>query len=246
MAGIDSYSKLVVHANEVDGSTTPADSSLSPKTLTAVGNAQVDTAQFPSITGATGSLLFDGTGDTFTVPDSADWYFAAGNFTVDFWVRLNASVGDMGFITQRVDSTNAWAIARNSTTGLRFIQIEGGATTIDISGSWSPSLNTWYHIAVVRGWSGNANDYAVCVDGTAIATGTDATDVADFAAVLSIGTGRGVDTNGWIGEVRVSKGIARWTANFTPPTAQYSLDVNMATWYKGIMQPDCSRGRIII
>ena len=82
MAVDDSYTKLLIHCDGADASTTFTDES--GKTITTVGNAQVDTAY--KVFG-TGSLLLDGTGDALTLDDSEDWNFGSGDFTVDFRVK---------------------------------------------------------------------------------------------------------------------------------------------------------------
>jgi hypothetical protein len=78
----------------VDGATTLTEESSSARTVTFVGNAQIDTAQFkwsPS------SLLLDGTGDIVTCVNSADFQFGSGSWTVEGWVRF-ASLPGAGII----------------------------------------------------------------------------------------------------------------------------------------------------
>ena len=78
----DSYTKLMLHMEGSDGSTTFTDEI--GKAVTANGNAQIDTAQkkFGAASG-----LFDGTGDYLTLANSNDWSFGSGDFTIDFWVN---------------------------------------------------------------------------------------------------------------------------------------------------------------
>ena len=81
---IDSNTKLLLHFNEADGSTSISDSSPSGHSVSNAGNVQTDDAQGMF---STNSSLFDGTGDYWSVADSADWDFGTGDFTIDFWVR---------------------------------------------------------------------------------------------------------------------------------------------------------------
>jgi hypothetical protein len=83
-AGIDAYTVLMLHMDGVDTCTHFLDSELTPKAVTAVGNAQIDTAQSKF---GNASALFDGAGDYLSVPDSADWAFGTGAFTIDFWTQ---------------------------------------------------------------------------------------------------------------------------------------------------------------
>ena len=179
------------------------------------------------------SYLFDGVDDFLSVDDHADWVFGSGNFTIDFWVRFTTTdVDEPLLITQKINNSNNWKIRRTDKPGIDFGQYEGGVHTIGSgSKSWDPSDDTWYHVALIRGWSGNANDYAITIDGTLQGTSfTDDTDVADFAVPLTIGGFSGAAErnilDGNMDEIRVSKGIARWTTDFTPETSQYVSDAN--------------------
>ncbi len=191
------------------------------QTVTFQNQAQLDTAQKEF--GAS-SLLLDGTGDYVTVPDSADWNFGAGNFTIDIWVRFNVSdsAARYTFWSQRQDSNDWFRFIRETNNKLTFT---GFTTTKDFEfvadNTWTPATNTWFHIALVR----SGSTCYMFIDGISQAvTEVDAFGtMADFAGLLEIG---GFDSgvnpvNGWIDEFRVSKGVARWTANFTPQTFNY-------------------------
>jgi Concanavalin A-like lectin/glucanases superfamily len=220
----DAFTKLLLHCNGADGSTAFPDSSTVPKTVTAVGNAQVDTAQ-SKFGGA--SALFDGTGDYLTLADSTDWEFGNGDFTIDFWVRfsnkgLNAQEE---FVSQYAGGANkGWDFAyANGSTLLRFNRSTTGSDDVALSVTWAPADNTWYHVALTR----NGADLRFFVNGTQQGAtqniGT-ATIFAPNAALMvgSVISGGINNLAGWLDEVRISKGIARWTANFTPPTAPYN------------------------
>ena len=128
MSGWDNYTKLLLHFDGTDGSTTFVDSSPSGKTVTAVGNAQIDTAQY-KFGGASG--LFDGNGDYLSVPDSDDWYFGTGDFTIDAWARFaNANVCHC-ICAQRADDNNYWAFFYE--VGIKIINLQqrvGGSVNI--------------------------------------------------------------------------------------------------------------------
>jgi len=241
--GIDAYTVLMIHAGEADGTAGVSiiDSSATPHTITAVDDAQVDTdqAKFGS-----GSVLFDGTDDQLTIPDHADWYFGTGAFTIDLWVKFNSVATHQNFVWQD-DAGNAyWYFGWVSTGYLDFHAIDAASGTLHSfttnAASFVPVVGTWYHIALIRGWGGNANGWAITVDGTVVAGGTqtDASEVPDCDQVLDIGGNVGtslLDFNGWMDEIRISKGIARWTSAFTPPTRPYSADSK--TWLVGSPRP---------
>ena len=235
MAGLDTNTSLLLHFDGSDGSTTFTDSSLSPKTFSVVGDAQIDTAQ-SKFGGASG--LFDGTGDYIETPDHADWILGGGTgpFTIDGWIRFN-SVASCGFLNQGETANDRWNIGFTGTE-LSFIQKTSGLTTHNMTKSWSPSSNTWYHIAFIRGWGGVNDDFAFTVDGSQVGTTSNVSDnIANFASHLIVGTkwdgGVFVPFNGWMDEWRISN-VARWTANFTPPTEAYSVDSNKRLTLLGV------------
>ena len=221
MAGIDQYTKLLLHCDGADGSTSFPDSSDSGHTVTANGDAQVDTAQ-SKFGGASG--LFDGNSDNLTIPDSDDWSLGSADFTLDWWIRFNAAIHNANYIGQIADGNNRWGCAYNSNVFYAMYIVDSATAKADYNKAWSPSTNTWYHIAVVR----SGDDILWFVDGveqnpTATVSLPAGYSLPNLGSVAHIG-GYSNDGffNGWMDEVRVSKGIARWTSNFTPPTASYS------------------------
>lgn len=188
------------------------------KTVTAFDNAQIDTAQ-SKFGGASG--LFDGTNDYLSVPDSADWNFGVGDFTIDFWVKSNDISIRNGYCGQNVGGVTYWRFLYQQEAGtLSFINT---INNIEVKCNWVPN-NNWYHIAIVR----NAGVISLYIDGVsqALTVNTNpAADWGDHAAVLTIGQVTGGDyLPGWIDEFRISKGIARWVADFAPPIAEYVAD----------------------
>lgn len=223
MAIDDSYTKLLLHCNGADASTTITDEA--GKSVTAVGNAQIDTAQ-SKFGGA--SLLLDGTGDYLTVPDSADWQLDGGSnsnaWTIDFQIRFAADPTGVTchILNQHVDTTNYWIVSKLSTNALSFRVRQSDTDIITINNNWSPSANTWYHVAIVKN---GTTGYMMFINGTQIGTTqTDTSTIPNYAGILNIGrygsSASGL-VNGWMDEIRISKGIARWTANFTAPTNEY-------------------------
>ena len=228
MAGIDTYTKLLLHCDGADGSTTFSDSSNNNHTVTANGSVEIDTAQ--SKFGGASGLFTSTSSDYLSVPDSADWNFGSNPFTVDFWIRPIEDLDSQnrGFFRQRVDWGNQIFCFVDG--GRLSLRVKSGSVITVSLGMASPygwTANTWYHIAVIRGWGGNTDDWALCIDGTAEATVTDSDSVPDYAAPFEVGRAEDAGGtlyyfNGHIDEFRVSKGIARWTSNFTPPTKAYS------------------------
>jgi hypothetical protein len=192
-------------------------------TMTAYGNAQIDTGQ--SKFGASG--LFSGNGAYLSTPDSADWAFGSGDFTIDFWVRFSSTVNEQLMLGQYVDDNNRWFLSKGSDQRLYLYFKVGGVVKgyYLMTSAWSVNANQWYHLTFER----SGTTAYIFIDGASqtltegLAFGTN--DVGDLAAVLTVGKGSGsYYLNGWLDEFRVSKGVARWTSNFTPPSSAYSPD----------------------
>jgi hypothetical protein len=212
--GNDAYTVLLLHFDGADASTTFTDSSASAHTITPAAQAQIDSAQ--SKFGGT-SMRVDGTLDRIQVATSANFDMGTGDFTVDFWIRFNSSIRQ--YIWE-LGSENTAAFVVTPSSGL--IEVYGAPGSFVITaGSTVFSTATWYHIALVR----NGNAWTVYRDGTSYvsnASDSRAWGSSAFPAQVGSSGGGNVVTNGWIDEFRISKGIARWTANFTPPAVEYS------------------------
>ena len=199
---------------------------MAQKTVTAVGDAQLDTAQKKF---GTASGLFDGTGDYLTVPDNADFNFGTGNFTIDFWVRFSSIPGHVVFYEQVDAGDDFFRIYFNGTDKLYVAYIDDSTWKINFNVPFNPSTDTWYHIEVVKGGTTEATWHAF-IDGTdgskTVDTGTFDETIKDFTEVVRMGSqaGTGGYLNGWFDEFRISKGVARHTSNFTAPTVAYTTD----------------------
>ena len=206
---------LLIHSDTSDASTTFVDSSPSGRTITVVNNTQHDTAQKKF--GAS-SILFDGTNDELTIPDSADWVFA-GNFTIDFWIRTGTA-GDLMTHATSATAGNTNFDFRLGGGGSQFgaLVSNGSSFPVNIVGGANLADSAWHHLALVR----LGNRFDIYVAGTSVANATSAVSINDVSAPITIGKAfNGAnDFNGHMDEIRISK-VARWDANFTPPSAPY-------------------------
>lgn len=218
--GIDQYTKLMLHMNGANGSTVFTDSSLSPKTVTANGNAQISTAQYKF---GSASGLFDGSGDYLSVPHSTDFEFGIGDFSADTWVRF-AATGLSVIIGKYVDANNFfYPLYYNSTESRLYLRcFTSGSARADYYCTFNPSLNTWYHIEVCR----SGSSCLMFVNGIlqTVTTLTAFNGNVNFTNGLNVGCADPTSfaMNGSIDETRLSKGIARHTTDFTPPIMEYS------------------------
>jgi hypothetical protein len=197
------------------------DSSVYRLPVTTYGNARIDTATKKF---GTGAMYFDGTGDYSTVPMRNDLQLGSGQFTVECWFYAPSSTGDTALLgNYRVNSyptnTAGWDIILQS-GGVNF---RWGSPAYNDTGTPTPiTLNQWNHIAVVN--TGSA--IKMFINGTQVfTTSTNITVTNSAESVMWVGWAgslSGTTINpftGYIDDLRITKGVARYTANFTPPTA---------------------------
>ena len=231
---------LLLHGDGTNGSTNIVDSSKvagSPKTVTAVGNAQISTAQ--SKFGGS-SIAFDGNGDYLTVPNSSAWNFGTGDLTIEAWVYI-AGNSALDPDNVRVGSIcNTWTggaqiigwffiVVGNATTtgtGLQFSTWAAGNNATNEVAFTTITQNTWNHVAV----SISSGTRRLFLNGTLLTSstttfGTGSIPAESYGSPLRVGNtqhpGYKWDLNGYIDDLRITKGVARYTANFTPPTLAF-------------------------
>ena len=183
--------------------------------ITALGDIQHSTAQAKI---GSSSILFDGNGDLLEVGGTSNWYdFGAdGNpWTMEAYVRF-----DTVSITQKLFWQNNTYIGIEYVTGSGIkVRLNNGG--INFTASWSPSINTWYHVAVVRQTN---NTTTVYIDGTSIGSGTISGGSSSQHKVEIGAFSPSTDEfDGYMDEIRISS-VARFTSSFTPTTSEYTAD----------------------
>ncbi len=208
---------LLLHFNGTDASTTFVDSSTSGKTPTQIGgSAQIDTAQ-SKFGGASG--LFNGgvTTDGLRYLDQADFGFGTGDFTIEFWIR--PAGGGNQTVVSMLQSGRATTPHLYLTSGCFAYYVDGANR---ITGAATVTIGAWSHVAISR-VSGSTRLFVNGVqDGS---TYSDASNygstqqftVGDYANPLSGGS----TLSGWLDDLRVTKGVGRYSAGFTPPAAAF-------------------------
>jgi hypothetical protein len=180
--------------------------------LETVGNAQISTSV---VKYGTGSLAFDGSGDYLVSnPANSNLYaFGTGDFTIEFWLN-GTSVSSGVLIDFRPAAEGLYPALYLSSGEVRYY-----VNAADRISGGSLSTSNWYHIAIAR--SGTSSK--LFVNGTQVgSTYTDNNNYALPAGVrIGIGSFSTGPLNGYIDDLRITKGYARYTANFTPPTAAF-------------------------
>ena len=245
----DPNMKLLLHMDGTNGSTAFTDSSSSAHSVTAIGNAQLSTANKKF---GTASGLFDGSGDQLRLADSSDWYFGTGDLTIDFWIYFNTLPSGGGLVDiadQWEDSVNGWFLSLTNgfagMTGWAIAENYHGAAAFPYTsqGSFTTLANQWYHVALVR----SGTSFKIYVNGNSVTSGTTSAEMHDFASPLTIGgenlySGRDVD--GYIDEFRILKGEAAWTSNFTPPAGPYNTNFPPTGVFNSASQESNGTGKV--
>lgn len=206
---------LNMHFNGPSGSTAFVDEK--GKTVTAYGNAALSATQskFGNV-----SVYFDGTGDYLKIPDSGDWSLGTDNFTIEVWVNITSLTSTREIITYRTsaDTNNFWFIRVNTDGTVRVYAKSSGTVITDITSLYSIPISTWTHIAIVR-YGGLVS---ILINGVVSASVTTYNTVGAWPTVsssLSIGVADDLSNPfyGYIDDVRITKGVARYTQSFTVP-----------------------------
>ena len=179
-----------------------------------VGDAKLSTA----VTKFGGSsMYFDGTGDCLSIPSNPVFNIGFAEFTIEMWInRLGAGTGDRFLISR---SNGADFMLRWNASGVLQFYMSG---SLVVSYTWAFTTDTWYHLAVVRN---GPTAVAIYINGTSVATATSAANPSSTAPVL-IGGYSPTNSdyfNGYIDDLRFTKGYARYTSNFTPPTSAFPI-----------------------
>jgi hypothetical protein len=209
---------LLLHGNGTNGSTTITDNSPTPKTVTAVSNAQISTTQ-SKFGGA--SIAFDGTGDRLEAT-SNDFNLASDNFTWEGWFYINnASENTTRIFVCNYDSYGSNSIfwgKHTAASGRVAVFVANSSGSPLISESTLPPSTSWTHYALVR----SGNTLTMYRDGlqTASAALTGSVTNQNLLRVGGSLDGLGFTLNGYIDDLRITKS-ARYTSNFSVPPAQF-------------------------
>ena len=197
--------------------------------ITTVGDARTDISNTAPLSSSTGSLYFDGNGDYLVVPNNQQLSFESGPFTIEFWWRPASNSVNYDIMGK---FGTEWILQYRSSdigVGRGFRFAFNTSVTVDFSYTGLP-INTWSHIALSKD---SLNDYRLFVNSIQVGTTIrNATAITKTATDLWIGrtAGNASVLNGYIDDLRITKGIARYTNNFLLQTYENpTYDISSST-----------------
>lgn len=215
------HTSLLMSANAAGTNSTFSDSSSSGHTITPSGDPTQ--GSFTPYRKGSYSVEFDGSGDYLSAPTSSDFSFGTGDFTVECWFTKNAlshaGIWQISSTSSGLQSANyGTTLALGYQSGVMQIYGAGNSTTA----SHSIVTGKFYHAAYVRS-SGVSKLY---IDGTEIISQSDTTNYSHTNMVIGGYYTTSYLHAGKISNLRVVKGTAVYTSNFTPPTAPLTAVTN--------------------
>ena len=226
VASYDTYTKLLLHCDGSQGAANFFDSSYIGRAVTNYGTARFETGQKKF---GTSSAAFTNGQGYLDFADSPDFSPGTGAFTIDFWL-----------FQRSYSSTALFDMRLSDVGGLNDLLLSGGwgaENRLILYGQnlapWPsgqlnaiPPTNEWVHIAVVGDGGPDGSRHINVYMNGAISNGVSVTSDYDLNrdrllinANESYNPGYALD--GYIDEFRFSKGVQRWTNDFTPPTQAY-------------------------
>ena len=183
------------------------------KAVTANGDATTSSSEGRYYGG--GSLSLDGSGDYFTIPNSSDFAFGTGDYTVEFWIKTT----DTAFNILDIDTGGGWSTVVVNNNAPLFWQTNRANSNLYAINTNSDLIDgNWHHVAYVR----KDGVHTPFLDGKPIGNAggyLDATDYTTSSGNLQIGRGANGDLNGYLQDIRIYKGVAKYQ---TPlPSGKY-------------------------
>lgn len=211
---------LLLHLNGTNNTSVVTDSSARTKTATISGGALLKTAVYKF---GTASMYFDGVNDSLAFNNHTDFQFGSGDLTVEFFIRLisprpaGSNISVTAISTTGGDGTTGWQLGFFSAAYLQRILLYGGSVS---SNTYTDlTLDVWHHIAFTR----NGNTWRLFKDGVLQGSFVDSQviNTSSIRNLYFMGINGSFVTNAYLDEVRITKGVARYTANFTIPTEEF-------------------------
>ena len=215
---------LLLHMDGTNNSTTFTDSSVNGLTVTATNGAAISTTE-SKFGGASG--FFDGSNDYLNIATNSLLNFGAGDWTVEFWMRYTDTANAYPCILGVTPSWSAGVVSiahdHSWAPNKLIVTANSHNAGAPVVSSSTLSTATWYHCAVVR----SGTTLRIFIDGVQDGTATVSSgltfDFSNGATRIGGANGDGAASyySGYLDDLRITKGVARYTSNFTPPTTAF-------------------------
>lgn len=181
-----------------------------------------------------GSGYFDGSGDYLDVNSTSTFDFGTGDLTIEFWAKPNAATNYQGVVCVTYNGgnpNNGYLIVELSPARGLFVNADAFSTEVSSTAAYPAYENAWHHWAVTRA----SGTWKIFKDGVSQTLATNTIGSANFTGTTGVIVGAQVGSgsspayypfNGNLSDVRIVKGTAVYTSNFTPPTAPLTAITN--------------------
>ena len=218
--------------NSSNNNTITVNGGVTANTLTPFANIQrkilntgtMMVKEYDEVSMTPGSLRFDGSTGYLSVPYSSNFEFGSGDFTIEFWM-YSSGISNQGFMSFPHNAANYGQVLFYAGATLQLYSSSDGINwdVANASSLGSINLNAWNHIAVSK----SGSSIRTFKNGVLMATITFAGTFAGTYDRCWIGdTAQNPHYNGLFSNIRVVKGTALYTANFTPPTTALTAIAN--------------------
>lgn len=198
----------------------------SNRSTTVVNGATISTSQSKFY----GSSLDNGTESQdkyISIPNAASLTLGTSDFCVEGWWYPTTNTTGYHVLASHsgdsADGQNGWVLTTETNNTLYFYGSSGSGWSVVLGGAFTPTINTWHHVAVTR----NGTTFRMFVNGTQVnTTTTSASIVLPSSREFRLGSYRYIpgypqSFNGFIQDFRLYIGAAKYTSNFTPPGSMY-------------------------
>ena len=230
-AGNDwTYDVLAMHMNGADNGTTFTDEK--GKVITRIGTPVTKTGVFKY---GTASAYFNGTTDCLSVPNSTAFDFGALDFTIEMFVYVTSLAANGALVAKRwsADTYTPFIVYVSTSGYLNTYTSTTGTSWLTGVGTTAIPTSAWRHVAIVRSGTTIKTYLEGALEST-IDVGTAPLMVNTRPVYIGGETSNGSTVvtpfAGYIDDLRIARGYARYTAAFTPPTAEFSYSAGAPSY----------------
>jgi hypothetical protein len=209
---------LLLHMNGANGGSVFTDNSPRSKTANFIDNpiTRTDKFKFPP-SSFFGDTTTSNNGSAIWFASNPDFGFGTGEFTIEFFINTIYITSSRRTVMSFGESTGSAKIT------IYAAKLEWFTYSSYVLQSTDIANGAWRHVAITR----KNSTYYLFIDGKKVSESATAGSVDMPANLLIVGAGNRASLStrsafpGWLDDIRITKGVARYTADFTPPTEPF-------------------------